>query len=553
MAKRDTEQEPGFGLTRRDVLRLGGAAALAAAVPGRDACAQADATPAATPAAADGRLPSPIEGVPDAYYQYPDPFPTVAEVPGRGGTVRLALLNDKRIASRDDNAYWQELERRLGVRLEVDLIPGAAYGERMATMFAGGDLPDLLHVFTLLSPQQAEFMVQGAYTDLTPYLDGEARQAFPNLAAFPSYAWENSKLNGKLYGVPSPTSLQPNALWYRADWLQKTGLTPPADAAAFLQMVDAFAKNDPDGNGRPDTYGNSFDTVNPFETRFVHAMFRVPAEGDGFGFALRPDGTFVNEIETEEFRAALDYMRQLWATGACHPDSLTQTSTDIREQFIGGQVGSISNAFILLGFMRSELAKVVPDGGVMGLIPPGHDGGRPVTYNIAGFFGQFGIPASVGGDEARLEELLRIANYFAAPFGSEEYTFINYGLEGVHHTVNDDGSRTLTQQGEAEAFPASLGGLNILYDPNREQIQYVQTLMAEQTAFGVTDPTFNLYSPTAAAKKAELQQLYFDRKIAIGSGREPLSALDGWISDWRSRGGDQIRREYEEAYRQAQG
>ncbi len=77
--------------------------------------------------------------------------------------------------------------------------------------------------------------------------------------------------------------------------------------------------------------------------------------------------------------------------------------------------------------------------------------------------------------------------------------------------------------------------------------------MAEQTAFGVTDPTFNLYSPTAAAKKAELQQLYFDRKVAIGSGREPLSALDDWIRDWRNQGGDEIRREYEAAYRQAQG
>ena len=36
----------------------------------------------------------------------------------------------------------------------------------------------------------------------------------------------------------------------------------------------------------------------------------------------------------------LDYMRQVWASGACHPDSLTQTSNEVREQLIAGQAGS---------------------------------------------------------------------------------------------------------------------------------------------------------------------------------------------------------------------
>ena len=37
---------------------------------------------------------------------------------------------------------------------------------------------------------------------------------------------------------------------------------------------------------------------------------------------------------------ALEYMQQVWASGACHPDSLTQTSTEVREQLIGGTAGS---------------------------------------------------------------------------------------------------------------------------------------------------------------------------------------------------------------------
>ena len=63
--------------------------------------------------------------------------------------------------------------------------------------------PDLVFVLDLLYPQASEFKVQGAFTDVTQYLDGDARQAFPNLAAMPSYAFENSKLNGVLYGTPA--------------------------------------------------------------------------------------------------------------------------------------------------------------------------------------------------------------------------------------------------------------------------------------------------------------------------------------------------------------
>ena len=537
-------------MTRRGVAKLAGASTFALTW-FRDLAAE-EASPAASPAV-EGMSPSPIEGVPNAYWQYPEPTTTVDAAPGSGGEVSVLLLTDKQIPDRDDNQYWQELESRLGVTLNMTFLPGAAYAERMAATFAGGDYPDLMNVYTLLYPQVSEFTVQGAFLDLTDYLDDAGRAAFPNLNQLPAYAYQNSRLNGRLYGVPNPTSLQPNGLWFREDWRAALDLPVPTDVTSFQAMLEAFTTGDPDGNGSPDTFGNASDSVNPFETRFVHAMFRVPAEGDGFGFAVQPDGTFVNEIETPEFRTALEYMREMWASGAMHPDSLTDTSGDIREKFIGGQVGSISNAFILLSFMRTELPKVVPTGQVMGLVPPPFDGtGNPVTYNIAGYFGQWSIPTAVNADEARTEELLRLTDYFAAPFGSEEYIFLNFGIEGVHHTLNDDGSRTLTALGETEVFSMSLGGLNVLYDPDRELITYVQSLMAEQTTHGVTDPTFNLYSQTAAEMKGEFQQMYFDNKIAIGSGREPMSALDTWIADWRSRGGEQILAEHEEAYAQAQ-
>lgn len=538
------ERETSHRITRRDALKVAGGAVAGSLIVKGSAGAQ-EATPAA-----GGFFPSPIEGVPNAYYEYPTPFTTVDSPPGRGGTVRLAHLSDKRINDRPDNQYWQELENRLGVTLDVTLLPGAAYAERMATIIAGGDFPDLLFVLDLLYPQASEFKIQGAFTDVTSYLDGDARQAFPNLAAMPSYAFENSKLNGVLYGVPSPTSLQPNALWYRGDWLTNVGLSAPTDAAEFLNMINVFTTDDPDGNGNNDTYGTSFERLDAVSQRFIHSMFRVGAEGNGW--IVNDDGSFTHSIETEEFRAALEYAREVWASGSCHPDSLTQTSNEVREQIMAGSAGSGPNAFILLNFMRSEAAQLNPDAQILGLAPPGHDGGEGVAYNIGGWFGQFAIPTPVGADDARMEELLGITNYFGAPFGSEEYNFLVYGIEGVHHTLNDDGSRTLTEAGERDVFNPSLGALNVLYSPNRDEIEYVQSLMAAQTRVGLFSPTVNLYAPAASEFAGELSQLYTDRKIDISTGRAGMEDLDTFISEYMSRGGDQIRAEFEDAYAEAQ-
>jgi len=48
-------------------------------------------------------------------------------------------------------------------------------------------------------------------------------------------------------------------------------------------------------------------------------------------------------------------------------------------------------------------------------------------------------------------------------------------------------------------------------------------------------------------KQAELNAFGQDRASAIVTGREPATALDQAIKDWRSRGGDMARKEFEQA------
>ena len=50
-------------------------------------------------------------------------------------------------------------------------------------------------------------------------------------------------------------------------------------------------------------------------------------------------------------------------------------------------------------------------------------------------------------DPERVKLMLRMLNYLAAPFGTEEYFYRLYGEEGVDHTLDDNGNPVLTKTG----------------------------------------------------------------------------------------------------------
>ena len=72
--------------------------------------------------------------------------------------------------------------------------------------------------------------------------------------------------------------------------------------------------------------------------------------------------------------------------------------------------------------------------------------------------------------------------------------------------------------------------------------------LAKQAAeIGQDNPTWGLYSEADVANGPVLNQFATDTTLAIITGQQSMDALDGAIEEWSSRGGDQIRQEFEEA------
>lgn len=518
--------------------------AAAATVPAAAPTAAAAAPTLA--ATAEGVIPSPAPGVPEAYLRIPPSFKSVAGAPSKGGKVSSAIMSfSPPVPGRDQNKYWQELERRLGgLTYEANIIPSDAYKEKVTALVAGDTLPDLTFVEQLNAPELLRTVNQGAFLDLTAELSGDGLKAYPNLAKIPDYAWKNVRIKGKIYGVPSPRFIPDRALLFRDDWAQKVGPAQPKNKDEFLQLAQNLTKGDPDGDGQPNTYGvGSWGTM-VLSMPFFQNMFRTPNE-----WRLNPDGTLTHTIETDEFKAAVGYVRSLWEARVFHPDSLSLSVQQTKDAFTGGKIGAYVDGWTALAGQRDNLRTRDAKLSASILVPPGHDGGKAVTDNSQGFFGFAAIPTKLGRDQERVKELLRVCDFFCAPFGSEEYTFLRYGLPDVHHTLRN-GLPVLNDLGRAEigALSNIARRNDVFFYPNHpEDARLMQGLCRDQMAIGVDNPVISVFSPTYVSKAGELNQLRIDRVSAVVAGREPFSALDQYVRDWRSRGGDQMRKEYQDA------
>lgn len=528
----------------RGGLALGTVAASGLLLP-RQTFAQV-ATPAATPTAS-GAITSSVEGVPDAFTTTPKPFQSVATVPGSGDKVSMLTISySPPPTEKSKNSYWQELEKRLGVEWDPMLVPVSSYGEKTAAVIASGDMPELFYLLvTSSAPVIAQSISQGAFADLTPYLSGDAIKDYPNLALYPSYLWENVKIEGKIYGVPKPVLRSNDTSFYRSDWLQKLGLSAPKTTDDVHDMLVAMSKKDPDGNGSPDTWGTT--AYSGSWNMFVwKQMFGVP-----YGWRLNDDGTLTNEIETDEFRQALEFTARLQADGAFHPDAASMEYSVAKDSFVSGKVGLYDDGFAAFfgkGSILQQGQEFNSAATYAPLVTASANGKPGVTYAGQGFFGSVGIPSSVT-DEGRIKELLRIMDYLCAPFGSEESTFLRYGLD-EDHDVQPDGSLSLNDKGTADisALVYPFLSENYFYYPGVEgEAERAQKLNEQMAKVAITNPTAGLVSETAISSSGELSQLGTDSITSIVTGRDSIDALDSYIEQWKSRGGDQIRKEYEEA------
>jgi putative aldouronate transport system substrate-binding protein len=490
------------------------------------------------------------EGLDAGYYSYPaNPVPTVPTPPGRGGDISMLTWNiGSPVTPMEQNPAWQQLNTLVGATLKPVIVPFADYQTRLPTIIAGNDLPDMLFLTYNAQVQQLADFLKLKCADLTQYLSGDAIKDYPNLAGLPPASWKGSIFNGGIYGVPIAYPVLLWNLWVHQDLLDQAGVNQPNTADEFKHVLQAVTRPQDNIYGIAAEAGVAFNVASG--TGLHPQIFGAPNN-----WRVDSNGKFTREVETDEFKAAIDYAIDLFKAGVYSPSSLNYNNVSAKNDFAARKYAFRHDGWSASLQWWDQGAKLDPPSKIRIAHPFSHDGTTPPVYHLGpGYFGTVAIRQT---DPDRIKELLRVLNFFAAPFGSTEHLAINFGVEGTDFTRDASGNPTLTDQGKNDVnamWTYVSRPTPVMYDPASKE--YVTVLQADEKpmlAAGIHDPSLGLYSDTSSNKTGVLNKTLYDSIEDIVAGRRPRTDYDGLVSDWRNNGGDKMRTEFEQAYAAAQG
>ncbi|MCE5343917.1 MAG: extracellular solute-binding protein [Eubacteriales bacterium] len=226
--------------------------------------------------------------------------------------------------------WLKEAEAIAGVDIEWQEI-SADWDQVKSTMFASGDIPDLLFNATVDS-DYATF--DGLFENLAPLIN---ETDTPNIYQFftdhPEAKTLATMLDGSLYALPKYQRYWPNvatSCYINQQWLTNLGLAMPTNWDELEQVLIAFRDQDANGNGDPndeipmDFLGYT-GSGSPGQ---YHALMLLGSTGiqmvnffqDGY---FAEDGVVKSVWTDDRYKETVKYLNKLYSEGLINPETWT--------------------------------------------------------------------------------------------------------------------------------------------------------------------------------------------------------------------------------------
>ncbi|NUO60830.1 MAG: extracellular solute-binding protein [Hamadaea sp.] len=454
----------------------------------------------------------------------------------------------------DPNGELQKaVEKLIGKKLDISWVPNADYNDKTNVVLASNKIPDVM-VVDEKAPTFVKAAEAGAFWDLTGKLD-----KYPNLKAADPQTERNSSVNGKVYGIYRIRPLLRSAVVIRKDWLAKVGLTQPESVDDLYKIAKAFTEQDPDGNGKKDTYGliipkwpGGYASSSPYDV--METWFGAP---NGWG---ERNGKLVPGFDTEEFLAANRELKKWIDEGLVNKDFATLDSANWNDPFVQGKGGIIidvnvrANQLIDLFKQKTpnDFDKVVMVGNLK------RSDGQKFSAPFTGYNNVLAISKQRVRTDKQLDELLTVLDKLESKEGS---ALLSNGIEGRNYKVEngkavpinqDDPQVKILQNDVDKAFiqlgtraSVGVGQFAPAYGDEVSQKLYDlrATLMTEDLKTAVHNPALAVISPTLVQKGATLNLIIPDARIKYLSGAITEDQLKAEIKRWYDSGGTQVAQE----------
>ena len=398
------------------------------------ACAPATEAPTAAPATEAPAVPVLLPTLP--------PPPTATEIqPAEielwaGGRVSEAA------APPDDWVAYQIIKDQLKITLKLVLLPSTQSDQdtKINTAAASNSLPDIFMVSRDTWYKLVQAGLIAKVDDLLPLMPVRTATHYndPDRNRL-------ATVDGSMYGLPDPGAMpMTDGLVIRQDWLDKLSLKAPTTLDEFLTVAKAFTFDDPDGNGKKDTYGFcAFIDGSGLNAMGVGPRFDwlYGAYGVAGTWNLTSTENFGLNVRSDAYMQATQFIRTLNEEGVIDPDWPTLKKDDFRAGWKQGKCGMMHENFAALSTKSNYKAfdENFPEGEWVVLPPPAGPNGDKSDGTVI-LSARIYAVSQKAMDAGKGPAIARLLEWMA---GEEGYYLLGFGQKGINYNLDANGNITL--------------------------------------------------------------------------------------------------------------
>ncbi|MCU6710496.1 extracellular solute-binding protein [Paenibacillus sp. J5C_2022] len=436
-----------------------------------------------------------------------------------------------------DQAIFDQLEQDLNVELNWVIPPSTGYKEQLQLSLVSGDYPDLIFFPSESDESFINAVNDGVLIPINPYLDN-----LPNVKKYTyDISWKalETKRDGNYYAVPRTSVARNDGFIVREDWLNNIGFEMPANHEVtvdqFTDILRQFTFNDPDKNGKNDTYGyaaylNTAKMIDPLLSNQFGDLGWQKANAGPYQYI-----TPMYDQNSDTYKKVLAYTQQLFKEGLVDPDSAVIDRNASVDRFKLG-ISGVRTEFAGNAYTAELTGKENdPNTEITYLFVQNEQGDlKGAAYGTA-TFGVWGVTEKAKNPERTLQVL----DWLLSDKG---WDLVKYGVEGVEYTMVD-GNRQYNPDVTAPWRRAIVRRAN-------DGDFFIDTKLPNDIRSGlktfvdkaIDTVEFSLdqgFIPPAAKQPSFMDfKLIWDETITkIMVGDLPVDAFDNLLTQWYEKGG----------------
>ena len=236
-----------------------------------------------------------------------------------------------------DDPYQKWINEKFNVDFIMDAIPYKDFETQLMVRLSSGEQPDIIHTWDQFLPKMQALYDQGVFIE-------DWNQYINNMPAvkdnISEAGFKKLSKDGKLMFITKKTGPSTAGWQIRTDWLKNLGLEVPKTVEELLNVAKAFTFNDPDKNGKNDTYAFTSAGGGSGIGEIINLMNMYGPQG----FYVDGNGKVTHRVVDGNYEKYLNFLKQVVSDKLIDPDFITVQWAQRAPNVYNSKYGKIGRA-----------------------------------------------------------------------------------------------------------------------------------------------------------------------------------------------------------------